>query len=235
MEPQQPAGKHGNHLRSGIQEWVDFRCQLMADSLEQISEYAKSLNPEVAIEMNPGGLNGENHTWMAGVDHTRLLKFTECFWSEEVDPQAFHSDGRLVSKIRSYKLARAYNNVLLTSDLAKSPVALAETLAFNQAIGCVGLDAILPETEKYIDYYRKNRNLYLESEDVGPVAVFRSYASLTYHHAHAQLSAMLTEQALVQSRIPFVLAFDEHLHNLSACKVLTFFPTPNAFPTSRSL
>jgi hypothetical protein len=203
-----------------FQEWVDFRCQLMADSLQQISEYAKSLNPEVAIEINPGGLNGENHTWMAGVDHTRVLKFTESFCSEEDNPQAFHSDGRLVSKIRSYKLARAYNNVLLVSDLANNPVALAETLAFNQTIGCVGLDAILPLTEKYIDYYRKNRDLYLESEDVAPVALFRSYASLTYHHAHAQLSAILTEQALIQSRIPFVLVFNEHLHSLADYKVL---------------
>lgn len=203
-----------------FQEWVDFRCQLMADSLQQISEYAKSLNPKVAIEINPGGLNGENHTWMAGVDHTRVLKFTESFWSEEANPQAYHSDGRLVSKIRSYKLARAYKNVLLASDLANNPLALAETLAFNQTIGCVGLDAILPVTEKYIDFYRKNRGMYLESEDVAPVAVFRSYASLTYHHAHAQLSAILVEQALIQSRIPFALVFDEHLRNLADYKVL---------------
>ncbi|MGP8271401.1 MAG: beta-galactosidase trimerization domain-containing protein [Terracidiphilus sp.] len=203
-----------------FQEWIDFRCQLMADSLQQISEYAKSLNPEVALEINPGGLNGENHTWLAGVDHSRLLKFTECFWSEEANPQAFHSEGRLVSKIRSYKLARAYNNIVLTSNLANHPVALGETLAFNQTIGSIGLDEILPATERYIDFYRKNRDLYLESEDVAPVALFRSYASLTYHGAHAQLSAILTEQALIQSRIPFVLAFDEHLQNLSAYKVL---------------
>jgi hypothetical protein len=203
-----------------FQEWVDFRCQLLADSLEQISEYAKSLNPEVAMEINPGGLNGENHTWMAGVDHSRILKFTECFWSEEANPQAFHSDGRLVSKIRTYKMARAYDNVALTSNIADNPVALGETLAFNQTIGSVGLSEIKPLTGKYIDYYLKNRDLYLESEDVGPVAVFRSYASLTYHHSHTQLSAILAEQALIQSRIPFVLAFDEHLHNLAAYKVL---------------
>jgi hypothetical protein len=203
-----------------FQEWVDFRCQLMADALQMISEYAKFLNPEVAVEINPGGIDGQNHPWTAGVDHARLLKFTEAFWSEEDNPQAFHSDGRLVSKIRSYKLARAYNNVLLTSDLANHPVALAESLAFNQTIGCVGLDAILPVTEKYIDYYCKNRDLYLESEDVAPVAVFRSYASLTNHQAHAQLSTILTEQALIQSRIPFVLAFDEHLYNLADYKVL---------------
>ncbi len=172
------------------------------------------------MEINPGGLNGENHTWMAGVDHSRVLKFTESFWSEEANPQAFHTDGRLVSKIRSYKLARTYKNVLLASDIANNPVALAETLAFNQTIGCVGLDAILPVTDKYIEFYRKNRDLYLDSEDVAPVAVFRSYASLTYHQARTQLSAILMEQALIQSRIPFALVFDEHLHNLADYKVL---------------
>ncbi len=203
-----------------IQEWVDFRCQLMADALQQISEYAKSLNPEVAIEINPGGLDGENHTWLGGVDHTRLLKFTESFCSEEENLPAYHPDGRLVAKIRSYKLARAYKNVLLTSDLANNPVALAETLAFNQTLGSLGADPLLPETLRYIEFYRKNRDLYLESEDVAPVAVFRSYASLTYHQAHAQLSAILTEQALIQSRIPFVLIFDEHLRNLAGYKVL---------------
>ncbi|MGD0729775.1 MAG: alpha-amylase family protein [Terracidiphilus sp.] len=203
-----------------FQEWIDFRCQLMADALRQISEYARSLNPEVAIEINPGGLSGENYTWMAGVDHSRLLKFTQSFWSEEANLPALHDDGRLVTKIRSFKLARAYNNVLLTSDLASNPVALAETLAFNQTIGCVGLDALKPVTLNYIEFYRKNRELYLGSEDVAPVAVFRSYASLTYHQAHVQLSAVLTEQALIQSRTPFVLVFDDLLHNLDTYKVL---------------
>ena len=68
-----------------IQEWVDFRCQEMADALQQIAGYAKSLNPEVAIEINPGGIDGQNRPWTSAVDHARLLRFTECFWSEEDD------------------------------------------------------------------------------------------------------------------------------------------------------
>jgi len=203
-----------------FQEWVDFRCQLMADALRQISEYAKSLNPTVAVEINPGGLNGDNHTWMAGVDHTRLLKFTEAFWSEEDNIPAYYPDGRLVSRIRSYKLARAYRNVLMISNVANDPLALGEALAFNQTLSCVGTDPLLPETIKYIQFYRKNRDMYLDSEDIAPVAVFRSYASLTYHQASTQLSAILVEQALIQSRIPFVLVFDEHLRNLADYKVL---------------
>src|ERR1019366_3476780 len=52
------------------------------------------------------------------------------------------------------------------------------------------------------------------------VGVLRSHASLTYHHARAQLSAILTEQALIQSRIPFHLIFDEPLPDLSKLQVL---------------
>ncbi|MGC9292155.1 MAG: alpha-amylase family protein [Acidobacteriaceae bacterium] len=202
-----------------IQEWVDFRCQLMADALQQISEYAKSLNPEVATEINPGGINGENRPWTSGVDHARLLKFTGAYCSEERDAPVYHQDGRLVSKIRSYKLARTYDNVLITYS-ENDPMAMAEALAFNQTLGDVGSNPLPPETLRYIDFYRKNRDMYLYSKDVTSVAVLRSYASLTYHNARAQLSAILVEQSLIQSRVPFALIFDEHLRDLSGYKVL---------------
>ena len=202
-----------------FQEWIDFRCQTMADALQQVSGYAKSLNPEVAIEINPGGINGENRPWTSAIDHARLLKFTESFWSEERDMPAYLPDGRLISKIRSYKLARTYNNVMLTY-AADDPVGMAEVLAFNQTLGFVGSNPLSPETLRYIEFYRKNRELYLGSEDVAPVAVFRSYASLTYNNARAQLSAILVEQSLIQSRVPFALIFDEHLRNLADYKVL---------------
>lgn len=202
-----------------FQEWVDFRCQTMADALQQVSGYAKSLNPEVAIEINPGGINGENRPWTSAIDHARLLKFTESFWSEERDMPAYLPDGRLISKIRSYKLARIYDNVMLTY-AADDPVGMGEALAFNQTLGFVGSNPLSPETLRYIDFYRKNRDLYLNSKDVAPVAVFRSYASLTYHNARAQLSAILVEQSLIQSRIPFALVFDEHLRDLADYKAL---------------
>ena len=214
-----PAGGMEIIYDPAIQEWVDYRCQEMADALQQVSEYAKSLNPEVAIEINPGGIDGQNRPWTSAVDHARLLKYTECFWSEEDDMPAYLADGRLISKIRSYKLARTYDNVLLTYT-ADNTVALAEGLAFNQTPGFVGSNPLEQETLRYIDFYRKHQDLYLGSEDITPVAVFRSYASLTYNNAAAQLSAILIEQALIQSRIPFALIFDEHLRNLAEYKVL---------------
>jgi hypothetical protein len=65
-----------------IQEWIDYRCQLMSDALHQMAAFAKSLNPEVVIEINPHGITGGNRAWEAGIDHSRLLKWTQAFWTE---------------------------------------------------------------------------------------------------------------------------------------------------------
>ncbi|HEV2492485.1 MAG TPA: beta-galactosidase trimerization domain-containing protein [Terriglobia bacterium] len=202
-----------------IQEWIDYRCQLMADALRQMSLYAKSLNREVAIEVNPHGITGANRAWEAGIDHARILKWTEAFWTEEEDPSSYLPDGRLVSKIRSYKLARAFSNVLLAY-ISDNPVAMAECLAFNQTIGYAGEDPIPPEMLRYLGFYRRNRDLFLGTRDVATVAVLRSYPSITYHNARAQLGAVLVEQALIQGRVPFDLVFDEHLNDLSRYKTL---------------
>jgi hypothetical protein len=204
-----------------FQEWIDFRCQVMADALEQIAAYMKSLNPEVAVEINCGGITGANRSWENGIDHARLLKHTQVMWSEENDdqPPHFAPDGRLVSKIRSFKLTRMYKNTLLVP-IDASSVAMGEALAFNQTLGFVGSNPLSGEMQRYIAFYKRNRDLYLDSADIAPVAVLRSYASLTNNNARCQLSAILTEQALIQSRIPFALIFDEHLKDLSAHKVV---------------
>ncbi len=202
-----------------IQEWVDYRCQLMADALRQMALYAKSLDPEVAIEINPHGITGGNRAWENGIDHARLLRWTEVFWTEEENPPSYLPDGRLISKIRSYKLARAFQNILLTY-ISNDPVAMAECLSFNQTIGYAGEDPIPAEMLKYVGFYRQNRNLYVGADDAGTVAVLRSYPSITYHNARAQLSAVLVEQALIQGRIPFDLVFDQHLNDLSKYRVL---------------
>ncbi len=202
-----------------IQEWIDFRCQVMADALERMARVAKSINPEVVIEVNPHGITGGNRAWQAGLDHARFLKYTEVFWTEEHNQPAWLPDGRLLSKIRSYKLARAFRNVLFTYT-ANRANAIAECLAFNQTIGFAGSDPLTPQMARYIAFYRANRKLYLGAADAGNVAVLRSYASIAYHNAQAQLSAVLVEQSLIQAKIPFDLIFDEHLADLSKYRVV---------------
>lgn len=202
-----------------IQEWVDFRCEVMARALRQMAEYAKSLNPEVAIECNPHGITGGNRAWEAGLDHARFLKSTEVFWTEEENTPGLTPDGRLITKIRSYKLARAFDNILLAY-IAGHPLEAAECLAFNQTIGYGGEDPLRPHILQYIAFYRRYREFFTKTQDVSDVALLRPYASITYNHASTQLSAVLAEQALIQARIPFALVFDEHLADLSRYRVL---------------
>jgi hypothetical protein len=211
-----------------IEEWIDFRCQVMADALGQMAALAKSLNPEVVIEINPHGITGGNRAWEAGLDHARLLKHTQVFWSEEGNPADYTPDGRLVSMIRSYKLARRYNNFLFAY-VSIGERTMAESLAFNQTIGYAGNDPIPPDMLRYIGFYRENRGLYQGTVDAGNVAVLRSYPSITYHNARAQLSAVLAEQALIHARIPFDLIFDEHLADLSKYRVLVLPDTECLF------
>ena len=202
-----------------IQEWVAFRCHVMSDSLRQMAEYARSMNPEVAIEVNPHGITGGNRAWEAGLDHAQFLHWTDGFWTEEPNEPGMEDDGRLITRIRSYKLARAFQNILLAY-VAGDKVALAECLAFNQTLGFAGVDPLQDETLRFLRFYREHRDLYTATEDDATVALLRSYPSITYHNARAQLGAILVEQALIQSRIPFRLIFDEHLADLSRYKVL---------------
>ena len=202
-----------------IQEWIDFRCQLMADALRQMASYVKSLNPEVVIEVNPHGITGGNRAWEAGLDHARFLPLTEVFWTEEPNLPGVQADGRIVSKIRSYKLARAFNNVLLTYT-ATDELAIAECLAFNQTIGFAGAHPLSEAMRKYIDFYRANRWLFQGTRDLADVAVLRSYASITYNQPHCQLSAILAEQALIETAVPFHIIFDQHLENLARYRVV---------------
>lgn len=206
-----------------FQEWVNYRCQLLADALREIATYAKSLNPEVVIEINPQGLTGANLAWDGGVDHARLLPLTQAFWTEQGEQTpGMTRDGRFISKIRSYKLARAYGNILLTyvNDPKAEPLLKAEALAFGQTIGFAGTDPLPPAALEAVAFYRRYREFFVGSEDLAPVALLRSYASIAYHQRACQLSALLLEQTLIQSRIPFTLIFDEQLEHLHRYKVL---------------
>jgi len=216
---QNPPAKMQIIFDPAIQEWIDFRCQLMADALRQMASYAKSLNREVVIEVNPHGITGGNRAWEAGLDHTRFLPLTQVFWTEEPNLPGVQQDGRVVSKIRSYKLARTFNNILLTYT-DRDEVAIAECLAFNQTIGWAGIYPLTEAMRKYIAFYRANRRLFDGTRDLADVAVLRSYASITYNQPRCQLSAILAEQALIEAAVPFHIIFDQHLADLAKYRVV---------------
>jgi hypothetical protein len=204
-----------------FQEWIDYRCQSQADALEQMVTEIHSLNPDVVIEINSGGISGQNDPWNGGIDQPRLLGKTQVFVSESATPPTYSSDTTLHTNVRTYKLGRTFQNVVLTYS-SENESSLGECLAFNQTIGNAGVSPLAPLILRYIDFYKKNRELYVGTTDVAAVAVLRSYASMTYNHARCGLSAIMVEQALIESNVPFHMIFDEQLETLSPadCKVL---------------
>ena len=226
----QPRNKIDDPL---FQEWTDFRCQQLADFYGIMENYIRSLNPEVAVCNNPhSGLSGHNTMWTQGVDYPRLLSHTDIIWTEEGNDPAVTEDGILISKIRTYKMAKSLNNRVFTYT-TDSKLEMAEAMAYNrQGMGMVGgLKEMegnqqsqgfeLPEDQKaYIKFFHENFEFYRGIEDIADVAVLHSYNTMAYNNDLPYQSTFLFEQVLIQNKILFDIIFDDQLKNLSRYKVL---------------
>ena len=207
-----------------FQEWEDFRCQQLADFYGIMERYIRGLNPEVAVENNPhSGMSGNNTIWDQGVDYPRLLSHTDVVWTEEGN-EAGVSNGILISKIRSYKVASILRNKIFTYT-SRSMLGMAEAMAFNrQCMGDIGgalAGYQLPEGQrKYVRFYHDNFDYYRDIDNISDVAVLHSYATMAYNNDQPYQSTFLYEQALIQGKIPFDIIFDDNLKDLSKYKVL---------------
>jgi len=200
------------------QEWIDYRCWLMADWLRDVTEYARSLNPDIAFDTNPHGLYGVNRAFNAALWHPWFMKYTEVTWSEELNETDFNQRGVLVSKIRTYKMGRTLDNIILT--YTGTERALAEKLAFNQTLGNVNpADKNSPQ-HKYYKFYQAHRELYTATRNREDTALLRSYATMAYDNYRAELEQCMFEQAMIQAHVPFDIIFDEQMSDLSRYKVL---------------
>lgn len=211
-----------------IQEWIDFRCEDLGDYYGKLAEYIRKLNPNVVVELNPHGIYGSNRMFLNGVDHARLVTHGSVFWSEEPNEAQVDENGILVSKIRSFKLARSLEQTMFsyTGPQRADPVRrsyrllMAEAMAFNRnCFGDVGGPLTAPElpedARQYIRFYNENNRHYAATEPVADVALLRSFPSMAFNSFGPHLETTLMEQLLIQHKIPFKLIFDKDLADLS--------------------
>jgi hypothetical protein len=221
----QPLGAINDPL---FQEWADFRCVQLARYYGEMEELLRELNPQVAVESNPhSGISGRNTVWEQGVDYPRLLAHMDAVWTEEGDRAGITADGILVSRIRTFKMANTLHNTTFVASggFGGSLLEMAESLAFNrQCIGDVGgalagYDTPEP-VRRYVRFFHTNFEHYRNVDNLADVAVLHSFASIGFNNDRPAVSTMLFEQALIQSRIPFDVIFDDNLKDLSKYRVL---------------
>ena len=212
-----------------IQEWIDFRCQDLADYYRKLADYIRQLNPKVVVEINPHGIFGTNRAFLNGIHHARLVRHGSVFWSEEPNEAQVTPDGILISKIRSLKMARHLDETMFiyTGPQRANPrtrsyrLLMAESMAFNRnCLGDVGSPLSAPQlpgdAKHYIRFYLDhNGPLFAATKDVADVAILRSFPSMAYNSIGPQLETTLMEQVLIQYKIPFTYVFDSDLGDLS--------------------
>ncbi|MBW1696418.1 MAG: family 10 glycosylhydrolase [Deltaproteobacteria bacterium] len=215
-----------------VQEWIEFRVEVLSDFVRELSTHIRKLNPETIVEFNPHGIWGQNNAYANGMDHARLLPLSDIFWSEDPDHARYFPDqNRLVSKIRSYKLGRKFGNALFSYN--NSPLELAEAMAFNRmCLGDVPWSIIENEeatrvNREFISFFNRNKELYRDLETIADVGVMRDFESLTFGGWVPFLATVQAEQVLIQNRVPFTLLFDQDWDNLEDYKVVVLAAQEN--------
>ncbi|MBW7995861.1 MAG: family 10 glycosylhydrolase [Candidatus Glassbacteria bacterium] len=236
------------------QEWTRFRVAALTDYVRELSEHIKALDPEVVMETNPLGLAGSNRAYTNGLYHPSLLEHTDIFWSEDPDHARYYpSENRLLSKIRSYKLARRFGNAMFS--YSNNRLDLVEAMAFNlMCLGDVGFriirdtpeDMDLDDSYRYyytpedtlddndraelselIHFFHDNKKLFRGLETIADVGVMRDFESMTFGGWTPFLNTIQAEQVLIQNRVPFTLLFDRDWERLERWKVVVLASQEN--------
>ena len=189
-----------------------------------MADYARQLNPEVASIVNINNLRGTNKAFINSIYHDRILPHTDLYFVEGSNAASVTDDGRLLSNIRDYKIARIFSNMALNwrgspGGAGYTPITVPEALAFNPN-GALCPATMKDENIKYVDFLHRHFEHYKEATNIADVAVLRSFASMAYNNFTTHQSTILLEQTLIQTKIPFDIIFDSHLKDLSKYKVL---------------
>lgn len=203
-----------------LQEWVRFRCESLANYANDLSDYVKHLNPNVAVLMNIKGVYSWNRYWANAVYHPLYAGHVDviAFDTGGYDARLDTNTAALVSQIRSYKMAR---NIGASCDaplgdelLAAQYMAYGYETPVRGYAGAPWMSARAATTPilQFFRYYHDR--YYTGTTNVADVAVLRTWPSMAYSINATYVPATLMEQVLIQYKIPFDLLFDEQLKNL---------------------
>jgi hypothetical protein len=221
----QPPGKEAPAML--VRAWQVFCTRSLAESYHRLNRYARSLRTDVLVECNPGGVRDAIRP---PVDHGQILQGGEAYWVES--GRIGYRDGKLVSRIRNYKVGRALNN--MTFDYTLTPLEMAESMAFNlDCLGCVcwfeygqivampgSSEPMSPLLKSSIRFYHQRRDLFRDAQVVADVAVLRSSPSQAFGGPKCSRLTARIEDWLIENRVCFHILHDHQLGDLRRYRAL---------------
>ena len=197
-----------------MQEWCDFRCWSKATHLTEFVRFIRSLNKEVVIEVNSGGVSNGG-IWRNGTNHSDVLQYTNVIWAEGHSIVQW-KDGYINGKFMNYKLGRTTNNFILCYN--RTPQGNAEKLAYNRAPAWLGYGIPQGVTKQYLDFWHAHKKLYTNASGAEKVAILFSYPTMAYNLNVP--NPFRAAQILQQQQIPYDIIFDQQLDSIEKYSTL---------------
>lgn len=232
-----PAPPHTDQYNGDplYRDFIDFRCEVMADTYRELAEYARSLNPEIVVDLNAGGYYGRliSSLGIGTVDLTRTIQSGGAFWDEGY--QSRLQDGVLISRFRSQMLGHQFENMVF--HYTPDRVAIAESMANNlQCLGCAAQvkgDKVIPTLAEHngttelepavlasIRFFRREQEYFRDAEPVADIGVLNTYANTAYGPDISRDRWAAFTQALYQGKIPFTFVPGDTPESLSRFRAL---------------
>jgi len=205
-----------------LQEWIRFRCESLADYCGDYYRYIKSKNPAISVGFNLKGIYGINRIWRKAIYHPFFAGRCDFmpFDIPGMDARIDEKTGALVSQICSYKAARGLG---MTCQHGGPDLEYAIDMAFNYQSYLDGFGyhggpfkrragrIFTPLSEFFREY---NDRFFTDTEMVADVAVLHSFPSMAYSISRTRVPTILTEQVLIQHKVPFAIIFDEQIDTI---------------------
>jgi hypothetical protein len=198
----------------GIYEWVRWRNQLSENTLKTACQIIREANPNTVITWNVAVDNGEFARLVWGVDPEASSRCNTDFFFSEDGNYAGIEEGRLITRIRTYKYGWAMDNRVLTHNMPKGNqqaqrLNYAEAAAFNR--GCLGHvmwatdsdDKQIDNLKSAIAFFREHKRIYLEARPFSRAAVYRCSESEVANWADTTVSRFAIEQILLKNNVQY--------------------------------
>lgn len=211
-----------------IQEWVLFRCESLKRIVKRLYDFCKSLRKDIFVEYNAYKHFGTNTAFIHGIYLPDLKDSMDAFWNECDPYPEYTKDGRLLNRVRGFKMARAMDKLVFsgcgfTADTGKRMLCFAESMAFNRGIinGVEQARSIYSGKQtdflKYRQFRIKHSGVY-RSVPFSGIAVYESKPSLSFNNYNTFYSAITMNQCLLCGHIPYDLLLS--LDNLEKYRVV---------------